>query len=813
MARSRSTRNTEPRIVEQITNPSDDEEIDEDEAFNSEDELMYGELFLGAKKKGKKKSRDDDRGRAKQDGGESVDGSDEDEESGRDDGEDSAGSSDSSDEDRDSDGEDEDDDGGQYMLDLLNNLDNKGGNAGNDGGSGKSSVAAEAAARLPESEFRAGALSALSSGSGGDGKLTLDSLMDGITDTADFAAVQKSMRALAGGEGHRAPAAVPAARVVSDRASRKVHAAAAVEEAGGWQDAVHEQRDAETLDFRTSRNGTRTNKVTRDTLVDKFEATNDFERELQEALEAAGVEDEGEMGRRERRRLTGRDEDDGDAADAAAAADDLGSGRLTLAEYRQRRGELAKLRALMFYEEQKRHRINKIKSKKYRKIRKRQRDRLREAEGDHAEGEGDAEAARERVEQEEMARMRERMTLAHRNTSKWAKRVLRRGAKMDPDERRALSLQIAKGEELRRKAHGASGEEEEESEEETDEGLLRQARQILMETEDADDGKEDGAAKGKKKGLFELEFMKRGMEAQRLRAKEEAQKLLEELEETQKLAAVSSSDEGDASDEDGEERNSAKKPRVATEAETNEVLPEGALVASALQFGRGGGFAVRVDTSIDLDGDRKERPEHEAGDRREEPATAAKRKRKKKKKKKERAQEAKDAAASNTAPASASKGTESAMPTSDTRDREEEEENPWLTAKSSAHKARKRPSATVNVGDAGAMLVDGNVRDGSSGKKPRPLGDGVAAPATPSEREPQKEETAKRSEAAATATEGAGGAVVKAVADLSQAELVRHAFAAPADLAADEFEKEKVGLSLALLPVLSSWCSERGMRV
>jgi len=38
------------------------------------------------------------------------------------------------------------------------------------------------------------------------------------------------------------------------------------------------------------------------------------------------------------------------------------------------------MRALMFYEEQKRHRINKIKSKKYRKIQKRKREREKDAE-------------------------------------------------------------------------------------------------------------------------------------------------------------------------------------------------------------------------------------------------------------------------------------------------------------------------------------------------------------------------------------------------------------------------------------------------
>ena len=42
-------------------------------------------------------------------------------------------------------------------------------------------------------------------------------------------------------------------------------------------------------------------------------------------------------------------------------------------ELRERQAELAKVKALMFYEQMKRHRLNKIKSKAYRRIRKRQR--------------------------------------------------------------------------------------------------------------------------------------------------------------------------------------------------------------------------------------------------------------------------------------------------------------------------------------------------------------------------------------------------------------------------------------------------------
>ena len=45
------------------------------------------------------------------------------------------------------------------------------------------------------------------------------------------------------------------------------------------------------VDFRTNRGGATTNRITRDGLVDKFEAATDFEREMADALEKAGMED------------------------------------------------------------------------------------------------------------------------------------------------------------------------------------------------------------------------------------------------------------------------------------------------------------------------------------------------------------------------------------------------------------------------------------------------------------------------------------------------------------------------------------------
>ena len=830
-------RKKEPRIVDGAMDDSDDdEEIDEDGAFNSEDELMYGSAFASSNKKksalGKKsggRKRTEGEEESDEDEDDDGDGSSDDDDDGDDESDDESDENDWAGSSDDSDGG-EDDDGGRYMLDLLNNLDGPTSGEAKEAktpeGGGRiplSGRASAAAARLPEGEHRSGSLGGGGGENGGNGgdALTLDSLMGSIADTAGFASVQRSMRALSsgrdlGGAKKAETTSVPVSRVVSDRASRKVHYEATTKDVSMWTDAIHEGRDAETLDFRSNGGGAATNRVTRDTLVEKFEPCNDFEREIRDALEKAGMEDEGRMARREKMRLTGGEatEEGGDGGGSSGkydddGDDDLGSNVITAAEYKRRHGELAKLRALMFYEEQKRHRINKIKSKKYRKIRKRQRERLRdgETEASRLNGDDDDDEAddRERAEREEMDRMRERMTLAHKNTSKWARHMLRRGSKMDVEERRALSLQIAKGEELRRKAMGAGVVDDDgndDGEDETEEDLLERARDVLMETrdpfEDGDGvGEEDGKKK-KGKGLFSLEFMKRGMEAQRARAKEEARKLLEELE-SNELAGTSGDDDDDGEVDDYEiEERKSKKTRVATEAETGKVLPGGKMVASSLMFGRGDGFAIQVDGNIELagkgggDGDGG-RIDDMAEDAKEVPgAGGGKSKKSKRKKRQGSSGDADDDgnAAVDPSSTSAVSNKDAHVPAKVT----EEEENPWIVTKSTKRSSNNKPlSRTVNVDEAASMLVDVVVDDGGGGgggggKRKRDIGGDDAV-----------SHDEGGTEAADVEGSSAPPAIpdgdVVGIADLSQAELVRRAFAAPADLEAEaEFEREKVSV-------------------
>jgi len=547
-----------PQLADTVADSSD-EEIDEDMAFNSEDERMYGDMF----KRQSGKSEQSKQKAAESESDESSVASDDDNVSDED-----------SDDGIASDDDDENGDGGQYMLDLLSNLDKK----SNDDQREKRDLRASMAqtSMIPESEFSSAALKSSS--------LTLDQLMTGITDTKGFKDVKNAMKDMTSEiyeNDHSSSlhtTKVPVAKVVSERAERKVHYDEQKKDITGWTTTVKQNREAETLDFRPKE---RIN-MSKSELVQKFEPSTEFEREIAAALENAGAADEKEIMRREEEAVLGN-EGDGEIDD------DLGMNKLSPEEYKKRLGELQKMRALMFYEEQKRHHINKIKSKKYRKIRKKKRLRNKEEEEQTA-AENDEELARELEEKNELERMKERMSLKHRNTSKWAKRVLRRGGNIDTETRKALSEQIRIGDELKKKMEGQYGDSDDDDQ--NDGNLLLQAQNILAETE------KDGGNQ-KNKGIFNLAFMKNGIEAQRKRAAEEARELLKELEGNE----TGDSDVDNSDDKDDKSKNPNKNMK-ASKKEMEKILGEGKLVASSLEFGNSS--SVQVSDNIDIE--MKEKP-------------------------------------------------------------------------------------------------------------------------------------------------------------------------------------------------------------
>lgn len=185
---------------------------------------------------------------------------------------------------------------------------------------------------------------------------------------------------------------------------------------------------------------------------------------------------------------------------------------LSVEEVAQRRGELRKMRDLMFRAEIKAKRVAKIKSKTYRKIKRKERERLGEKldAGEGSEDEG------ERMKRD-VERARERATLRHKNTGKWAKHMKGR-ENMDAGGRAAIEEMLDRGEKLRRKIAGRDSEEsggESDSDDDKSggegvDGIKRRAFDELEEL-DAEEEAEDG---GKRSGVFEMKFMKDAMARQ-----------------------------------------------------------------------------------------------------------------------------------------------------------------------------------------------------------------------------------------------------------------------------------------------------------
>ena len=102
--------------------------------------------------------------------------------------------------------------------------------------------------------------------------------------------------------------------------------------------------------------------------------------------------------------------------------------------------EFAKLRALKSYEAAKAKRKNKIKSKKYHRLLRREKIKKQMREFEELQ-KTNPEAAMEKLQELDKARIQERMSLKHRNTTKWAKMQAAR-AKYNRESREVLADQL-----------------------------------------------------------------------------------------------------------------------------------------------------------------------------------------------------------------------------------------------------------------------------------------------------------------------------------------------------------------------------------
>lgn len=128
--------------------------------------------------------------------------------------------------------------------------------------------------------------------------------------------------------------------------------------------------------------------------------------------------------------------------------------QLSVEEIDQRRGELRKMRELMFRAEVKARRVGKIKSKTYRRLNRKGKESTGEKinEDDSEDEEG--------ILKKDLDRATERATLRHKHTGKWA-RQMRNKEGLDEESRKDIDDMLVLGEKLRRRVKETGNDESE----------------------------------------------------------------------------------------------------------------------------------------------------------------------------------------------------------------------------------------------------------------------------------------------------------------------------------------------------------------
>ncbi|XVF32788.1 hypothetical protein REPUB_Repub17cG0112800 [Reevesia pubescens] len=204
--------------------------------------------------------------------------------------------------------------------------------------------------------------------------------------------------------------------------------------------------------------------------------------------------------------------------------------KISAEDYMKHRDHIAKMRSLLFHHEMKRKRIKKIKSKTYHRLKNK--DKLKAAS---AEMLMDPEAAKEQARKQEFKRAEERMTLKHKNKSKWARRILERGLDtQDEGTRAAMAEQLHHHALLTRKINtvkdssssscdSSSDEDDEGSDQDRASELLEKAKEKTLKVLEDDEEVPNS-------GVLSLPFMIRGMKKRKEVAIEEAKLALQEYE-------------------------------------------------------------------------------------------------------------------------------------------------------------------------------------------------------------------------------------------------------------------------------------------
>ncbi|GMI69439.1 hypothetical protein like AT4G02400 [Hibiscus trionum] len=335
----------------------------------------------------------------------------------------------------------------------------------------------------------------------GDGHITVQDLLDPIQGKPGYSKLRKRMQHV-----DRKSASVQAPLPKADR--EKLERMAVYEHSKKditkWEHLVKRNREAPTVFFGEDVD---LGFSTVGAIASEFEPRTEFEKKI-----ASLVYDDKVM-----------------EAHKADGSKLLELNKISEEDYMKHRDHVAKMRSLLFRHEMKQKRIKKIKSKTFHRLKNK--DKLKVAS---VEMLMDPEAAKEQARKQEFKRAEERMTLKHKNKSKWARRILERGLNaQDEGTRAAMAEQLHHHALLTRKINtvndsssgsdSSSDEDDEGSNEDRASELLEKAKEKTLEVLEDDEELPNS-------GVLSLPFMVRGMKKRKEEAMEEAKLALEEYE-------------------------------------------------------------------------------------------------------------------------------------------------------------------------------------------------------------------------------------------------------------------------------------------
>uniref|UniRef100_A0A1D1YGT4 Uncharacterized protein C57A7.06 n=1 Tax=Anthurium amnicola TaxID=1678845 RepID=A0A1D1YGT4_9ARAE len=319
---------------------------------------------------------------------------------------------------------------------------------------------------------------------GGETQISIQDLLDPLHGMSGYSSLRKKLQRM---ENKSMAVQAPLPRVEREKLERKVAYDHSKKDMTKWEPLVKRNREAPTIYFEEDVD---IGYSTVGAIASEFQPRTEFEKKM--ALLVRNPE------------IVEAHQKDGSRL--------LELNEISIEDVKDRQDRLAKMQSLLFRHEMKAKRIKKIKSKTYHRMMKK--DRLKAASAT-AEFLMDPVAIKEQAMRQEFKRAEERMTLKHKNSSKWAKRILKRGLNaQDEGTRAAITEQLHQHALLTRKMSSLkdSSSEDSSDDDEDDElpesggvsKLLTSAKEKTLKVLEEED-------EMPKSGVLSLPFMVRGL--------------------------------------------------------------------------------------------------------------------------------------------------------------------------------------------------------------------------------------------------------------------------------------------------------------